>query len=106
MIVTQIISGTSGATSLAAAIAALAFRVSKIVSISSRSTPPSTSPRICSAYASVIRSNVTVRYAGSFTRGDSESVWFVGPTDPATNRSGPNASAARRAICAPATLRS
>jgi len=53
-------SGSSGATSAAATIAAFAFSVSKIVSTSRRSTPPSTSPRICSAYASHIRSNVTV----------------------------------------------
>ena len=51
-IVTEIHRGTSGATSMAAAMAAFAFRVSKIVSISSRSTPPSRRPRICSAYAS------------------------------------------------------
>jgi len=51
VMVTEIISGTSGAASFAAASAAFAFSVSKIVSTSSRSTPPSTSPRICSAYA-------------------------------------------------------
>ncbi len=49
--VTEIHSGRSGATSRAAAMAALAFRVSKIVSTSSRSTPPSASAVICSAYA-------------------------------------------------------
>ena len=48
-IVTLIHSGRSGAASFAAAIAAFAFRVSKIVSTSSRSTPPSRSARICSA---------------------------------------------------------
>ena len=42
-------SGSSGATSWAAAIAALALSVSKIVSIISRSTPPSRSAAICSA---------------------------------------------------------
>ena len=47
-IVTEIQSGSSGATSRAAAIAAFAFRVSKIVSTRSRSTPPSRRPRICS----------------------------------------------------------
>jgi hypothetical protein len=51
-IVTEIHRGSSGATSSAAAIAALAFNVSKIVSIKSRSTPPSRSARIWSAYAS------------------------------------------------------
>ena len=48
-IVTEIQSGSSGATSFAARIAAFALRVSKIVSIRSTSTPPSRSPRICSA---------------------------------------------------------
>ena len=48
-IVTEIHSGSSGATSRAAAIAAFAFSVSKIVSISSRSTPPSRSAATCSA---------------------------------------------------------
>ena len=48
-IVTEIHRGRSGATSKAAVIAALAFSVSKIVSINRRSTPPSRSPRICSA---------------------------------------------------------
>jgi hypothetical protein len=47
--VTEIHSGRCGATSRAAAIAAFAFRVSKMVSISSRSTPPSSRARICSA---------------------------------------------------------
>jgi hypothetical protein len=60
-------SARSGATSSAAAIAALAFRVSKIVSICRTSTPPSTRPRICSAYASVSSSKVIVRNAGSST---------------------------------------
>ena len=49
MIVTDIQRGSSGATSIAAAIAAFAFSVSKIVSISRRSAPPSRRPRICSA---------------------------------------------------------
>jgi len=47
-IVAEIQSGVEGAVARAAAIAAFAFRVSKIVSSSSRSTPPSTSPAICS----------------------------------------------------------
>jgi hypothetical protein len=42
-------SGTSGAPSIAAAIAAFALSVSKIVSINRKSTPPSTSARTCSA---------------------------------------------------------
>ena len=45
-IVTEIHRGRSGATSIAAAIAAFAFSVSKIVSIRSRSTPPSRSASI------------------------------------------------------------
>ncbi len=106
VIVTEIIRGTSGAASIAAAIAAFAFSVSKIVSMSSTSAPPSTSPRIASAYPSTSRSNVTARKAGSFTRGEIERVWLVGPTEPATNRSGPNASAARRAIRAPSRFSS
>ncbi len=48
-IVTESQIGSSGATSFAAATAALAFSVSKIVSTSRRSTPPSCRPRICSA---------------------------------------------------------
>ena len=60
-IVTEIQSGRSGATSRAAAIAALAFSVSKIVSISSRSTPPSARACICSVYAERTWSNETAR---------------------------------------------
>ena len=48
-IVTEIQSGSSGATSCAAAIAAFAFSVSKIVSTSRKSTPPSRRARTCSA---------------------------------------------------------
>ncbi len=47
-IVTLIQSGSSGAVSRAATIAAFAFNVSKTVSTSSRSTPPAARPRICS----------------------------------------------------------
>ena len=50
-IVTEIHNGRCGATSRAAAIAAFALSVSKIVSTSSRSTPPSASACTCSAYA-------------------------------------------------------
>ena len=49
--VTEIHNGRCGATARAAVTAALAFSVSKIVSISSRSTPPSASAAACSAYA-------------------------------------------------------
>ena len=48
-IVTESHSGRPGATSRAALIAAFALSVSKMVSISSRSTPPSASAAICSA---------------------------------------------------------
>ena len=47
--VKEIQSGSCGATSCAATSAAFAFSVSKIVSMSSTSTPPSSRPRICSA---------------------------------------------------------
>ena len=104
-IVTEIQSGSSGATSFAAAIAAFAFNVSKIVSIRSRSTPPSFRPRICSAYDSTTWSKVTARYAGSSTFGESESVTLSGPSEPATKRP-PASSAAWRASCAPATFSS
>ncbi len=100
--VTLIQSGSSGAVSRAATIAAFALRGSKIVSISSRSTPPSTRPRICSAYAAFTWSKVCVRYPGSSTRGDNVRVMFSGPTEPATNRS----PADSRAMRAPATFMS
>ena len=54
-------SGSSGAAARAATIAAFALSVSKIVSISRRSTPPSRSARICSSYAACTWSNVTAR---------------------------------------------
>ncbi len=41
---------------------------------------------ICSSYAAWTCSKVTARYAGSSTFGDSDSVTFSGPTEPATNR--------------------
>ena len=97
---TEIQSGSSGATSFAAAIAAFAFSVSKIVSIRSRSTPPSRRPRICSAYDSTTWSKLTARKAGSSTFGESESVTFSGPSEPATKRS-PTSSAACRARLRP-----
>ena len=103
--VTEIHSGSWGATSRAAAMAALAFSVSKIVSTSSRSTPPSARAEICSAYAALTWSNVTARYAGSSTRGDSYSVTLSGPTEPATNLP-PASSAACRASWAARTFMS
>ena len=94
--------GSSGAVSSAATIAAFAFSESKIVSIRSRSTPPSRSAAICSAYVATTSSNVTARYAASSTLGESDSVTFRGPTEPAT--SPPNSSAASRASSAPTRL--
>ena len=109
--VIEIQSGSSGASSNAAAIAAFALSVSKIVSIRSTSAPPSLSARICSAYAALTQSNVTVRKAGSSTRGESESVMFSGPTEPATKRGfcgfrAVHASAASRASRAPSRFMS
>ncbi|CDA21322.1 unknown [Bacteroides sp. CAG:144] len=72
--------------STAAYNAALALRVSKIVSMRSKSTPPSMSAVICSRYASARSSNVNARKAGLLTSGDMEQVLLVGPTEPATNR--------------------
>ena len=57
----------------------MALSVSMIVSISSTSTPPSMSPRTCSANASFIWSKVTARNAGSLTSGEIDSVLLVGP---------------------------
>ena len=102
-IVTEIHKGSCGATSRAAAIAAFAFSVSKIVSTSSRSAPPSASACTCSAYAAYTWSNDIARYAGSSTRGDSDNVTFSGPIDPATKRP-PASSAACRASWAPRTF--
>ena len=107
--VNEIQSGSSGATSLAATRAAFAFSVSKIVSIMSRSTPPSRSAAICSAYASRTSSKVAARNAASSTFGDTESDTFSGPTEPATKRGlsgvfAVHASAAARARRAPSRL--
>ena len=93
--------GTSGATSSAAAIAAFAFSVSKIASIMRMSTPPSTSARICSAYAAETPSNVAFRKAGSSTRGETESETLSGPIEPATQAGRSSSSAATRASLAP-----
>ena len=95
-------SGTSGAASRAATMAAFALSESKIVSIKSRSTPPSRKAAICSAYVATTSSKVTARYAASSTFGESDSVTFSGPTEPAT--SPPNSSATSRAMRAPARL--
>ncbi len=105
MIVTDSHRGSSGATSIAAAIAAFAFSVSKIVSISRRSAPPSRRPRICSAYASYTWSNEIVRNDASSTLGDMESVTLSGPIDPATQPR-PCCSVASFARRAPSTFMS
>src|ERR687898_268181 len=90
VMVPEIMIGTSRFSSsrysLIAKIAAFAFRVSKIVSTSSRSTPPSTSPRAASLYASLRSSKVTFLKLGLFTSGDREAVRLVGPMAPATKR--------------------
>ncbi len=80
--------------------AALAFRVSKTVSMSSRSTPPSRSATICSPYTSASWSKVTARKPGRSTSGESDAVRLVGPMDPATQRGRPS-----RAVAASSTSR-
>ena len=67
-----------------AKIAALALRVSKIVSMISRSAPPSTRPLAASRYAATSSSYVTLRAPGSFTSGEIDAVRDVGPSAPAT----------------------
>ena len=69
--------------------AAFALRVSKMVSTSRRSAPPSTRPWAPSPYVATSWSNVTFRNPGSFTSGDSEALRLVGPSTPATKRGGP-----------------
>ena len=105
-----VVTPVSAASRRAAQIAAFALSVSKIVSISSTSAPPSTRPAICWRYASAIWRNVIARYAGSSTFGDSDRVTLVGPIAPATQRGRPSAreaaSTASRASRAPATLSS
>ena len=59
--------------------AALAFSVSKTVSTSNRSAPPSINPSAASAYAETSSSYVTLRAPGSFTSGEIDAVRFVGP---------------------------
>ena len=62
-----------------AKIAALALRVSKMVSISRMSAPPSTSPRASSRYAATRSSKLTLRAPGSLTSGEIDAVFEVGP---------------------------
>ena len=69
-----------------AKIAALALRVSKIVSTRSRSAPPSTRPRASSRYDATSSSKPVLRAPGSLTSGEIEAVLLVGPSEPATYR--------------------
>ena len=113
VIVTDAITGrrkprSSNARSIANS-AALPFSVSKTVSTSSRSTPPSSSPSACSWYAASRSSKPTARAPGSLTSRESEAVLFVGPSAPATQKVRPGcaavtASHAARAARAAATL--
>ena len=65
--------------------AALAFRVSKIVSIRNISTSQSARVSACSLYVATNSSNVTSLYAGFITSGEIDAVLFVGPIEAATN---------------------
>ncbi len=73
--------------------AALASRMSWTVSMISRSTPPSSSAPACSAKTSASAAGETAPSVGSAEAGSSP----VGPMQPATKRSSPAASRARRA---------
>ena len=79
-------------------IAALTSRMSCAVSISSRSTPPSSSPRACSSKIVTSSRKLIAPSVGSSEEGS----WPVGPIEPATKRSSPTAaraiSPARRLI--------
>jgi hypothetical protein len=90
VIVPEIITGQrrpcSSKSVSSAKIAALALSVSKMVSISSTSEPPSTSPLAWVRYASTSSSNVTLRAPGSLTSGEMDAVLLVGPSAPTTNR--------------------
>ncbi len=74
-------------------IAAFASRMSCTVSMISRSTPPSSSAPACSAKTSVSAAGVIAPSVGSSEAGSRP----VGPMQPATKRSSPAASRARRA---------
>ena len=73
--------------------AALASRMSWTVSMIRRSTPPSSSAPACSAKTSASAAGETAPSVGSADAGSSP----VGPMQPATKRSSPAASRARRA---------
>ena len=111
--VTEIMTGismpVSANTSPIATSAALAFRVSTIVSSRMRSAPPSTRPRACSLNASRSASKVIARSAGLLTSGEIDSTLLVGPMAPATNRGlsgvfAVHAAATRLAMRAPSTF--
>ncbi len=91
--------------------AALEFSESNTVSSSSKSTPPSSKPRVCSEYAPTSWSKVTARNAGLWTSGERDADLLVGPSAPATKHTRPGcaaitASAATRALRPPATFSS
>ena len=73
--------------------AALALRVSKMVSTRMTSTPPSRSASICSQYWWRSWSKVTARKPGSLTSGEIEAVTDMGPIEPATKPRWPVAAA-------------
>ena len=75
----------SSSRSRIALIAALAFRVSKIVSTRKKSTPPWCRPRLL-AIGDVTSSKVTGAAPGSLTSDDIDSVRLSGPMAPATKR--------------------
>ena len=66
--------------------AAFEFSGSKMVSISSRSAPPSSSASASSVYESTSSMKVMLRSPGSLTSGEMEHVRFVGASEPATKR--------------------
>ena len=98
--VTSASTGTPGAASAAASSACSASFSAEIVSMTSRSTPPATSPLICSVNAARASSSEVLPSGSSSTPS--------GPTDPATQASPACLSAscatACRASCAPAWL--
>jgi hypothetical protein len=69
--------------------AALALRVSKMVSTRSASTPPSSSAFTCCEYAVTTWSHDTARKSGRFTSGDNDKVRLSGPMAPATKQRRP-----------------
>ncbi len=78
---------------LTAKMAALAFNVSKIVSIIKKSTPPSINATADSSYVEASSSKLIFRKPGSFTSGDIEAVRLVGPSTPDTYRGEPTLAA-------------